>query len=35
MPHYTFCFARDLTAGQERSFKEQLVGRHAGVTVDY
>jgi hypothetical protein len=35
MPHYTFCFARDLTGGQERLFKQRLVGRHEGVTVDY
>ena len=35
MPRYTFCFARDLTGGQERVFKERLVGRHVGVTVDY
>jgi hypothetical protein len=35
MPHYTFCFARDLTTNQEQAFKSKLVGRHAGVTVDY
>jgi hypothetical protein len=35
MPHYTFCFARDLTGGQEQSFKQRLGGRHTGVTVDY
>lgn len=35
MPHYTFCFARDLTGHQEQSFKKQLVRRHKGVTVDY
>ena len=35
MPHYTFCFARDLTGGQEQTFKQRLVGRHTGVTVDY
>lgn len=35
MPHYTFCFARDLTGGQERAFRQRLVGRHASVTVDY
>ncbi len=35
MPHYTFCFARDLTLGQERLFKKHLVGRHPGVVVDH
>lgn len=35
MPHYTFCFARDLTGGQESLFKQRLVGRHEGVNVDY
>lgn len=35
MPRYTFCFARDLTGGQERQFKQRVVGRHAGVAVDY
>lgn len=35
MPHYTFCFARDLTGGQEQQFRQRLVGRHAGVAVDY
>jgi hypothetical protein len=35
MPHYTFCFARDLTTNQEHAFKAKLVGRHAGVTIDY
>jgi len=35
MPHYTFCFARDLTGNQERFFLEKLAGRHKGVKVDY
>lgn len=35
MPHYTYCFARDLTGNQERVFKHRLVGRHDGVVVDY
>jgi hypothetical protein len=35
MPRYTFCFARDLTGGQESNFRQRLVGRHLGVTVDY
>ena len=33
--HCTFCFAKDLTASQHRTFHERLVGRHKGVTVDY
>jgi hypothetical protein len=33
MPHYTFCFARDLTGGQEEQFKKRLARR--GVKVDY
>lgn len=33
--HCTFCFAKDLTASQHRTFHERLVGRHDGVTVDY
>lgn len=35
MPHYTFCFARDLTKPQEDLFKQHLVGRHKGVVVDH
>lgn len=35
MKHYTFCFARDLSHGQEKLFKKHLVGRHPGVLVDY
>jgi hypothetical protein len=35
MPHYTFCFARDLTGGQEMEFKKRLVGRHRRVKIDY
>lgn len=35
MPHYTFCFARDLTHPQEKLFNKHLVGRHPGVVVDY
>ena len=35
MPHYTFCFARDLTGGQEKAFKKRLVGRRRGVKVDW
>ena len=35
MPHYTLCFAKDLTVGQETLFKTHLVGRHKKVTVDY
>jgi hypothetical protein len=35
MPRYTFCFARDLTIGQERLFKKHLVTRHRNVRVDY
>jgi hypothetical protein len=35
VPHYTFCFARDLTYPQEKLFKKHLVGRHPGVVVDY
>jgi hypothetical protein len=33
--HCTFCFAKNLTGSQHRSFHERLVGRHHGVTVDY
>lgn len=32
---YTFLFARDLTAGQEKSFDSRLRQRHPGVEVDY
>lgn len=35
MSRYTFCFARNLTEGQEKKFQTDLVGRHAGVRVDY
>jgi hypothetical protein len=35
MPHYTFCFARDLTGGQETQFKKRMVGLHSLVTVDH
>jgi hypothetical protein len=35
MPHYTFCFSRDLTLNQINLFKQHLVGRHPGVKVDY
>jgi hypothetical protein len=31
----TFCFARNLTVNHEKLFVKHLVGRHAGVTVDY
>jgi hypothetical protein len=31
----TFCFARNLTSGQQLQFQKQLVGRHPGVAVDY
>jgi hypothetical protein len=31
----TFCFARNLTVGQETNFQKKLVGKHPGVTVDY
>jgi hypothetical protein len=33
--HLTFCFSRNLTVGQEKLFVKHLVGRHAGVAVDY
>lgn len=35
MPHYTFCFAKDLTGHQEELFKFHLASRHKGVRVDY
>lgn len=35
MPRYTFCFARDLTGGQEALFTKHLRTRHAGVQVDW
>jgi hypothetical protein len=31
----TFCFARNLTVGQEKNFQKKLVGKHKGVIVDY
>jgi hypothetical protein len=33
--HVTFCFPRNLTTRQEALFVKHLVGRHAGVEVDY
>ena len=34
MSHYTFCFARDLTVGQQKLFEKHLRTRHRGVRVD-
>jgi len=31
----TFCFPRNLTVGQQKNFREKLVNRHAGVSVDH
>ena len=31
----TFCFARNLTVGQEKNFQKKLVGQHPDVRVDY
>ena len=33
--HMTFCFARNLTVNQQKKFQTDLVGRHAGVLVDF
>lgn len=35
MLHYTFCFARDLTGSQEKTFKQKFAGRHEALGVDY
>lgn len=34
-PYVTFAFPRDLTHGQHKNFVKHLVGRHAGVKVDW
>jgi hypothetical protein len=34
-PHVTFAFPRDLTQGQHSNHVKHLVGRHAGVKVDW
>ncbi len=35
MPHYTFCFAYDLTAPQHKTFRKRLERRNKAVRVDY
>ena len=35
VPHLTFCFARDLTGGQERTFVKRLGQRRKGVLCDW
>jgi hypothetical protein len=35
MPHYTFCFARDLTMPQEKLFRKHLVAPHDEIKVDW